>query len=176
MDIEQLILNNKGLSISIAKSLYKNEYGNYPHKEDEVYKDMLQIADIAIFKAFNNFELYKKIKFGTYAHKIIKNDILAFLKRERLQNTDLRSVYYDITNNNQDNDFENIDSLQKMVAELDVDDIIAQSLGVFGLKQQSLESIGQRLGVSGECVRMRKLKLLKRLSKMANKMKILDEL
>ncbi len=64
---EELVKRNKKLVFKIAKN-YRN------NKVD--FEDLLQIGDIAIVKASNNFEPENNdVKFVTYAYKVINSAI-----------------------------------------------------------------------------------------------------
>ncbi len=64
----ELVQNNKGLIIDVAKHYKVN---NQVISRD----DMIQAGIIGLFKAFDKFDTEKDIKFSTYAHSVVKNEM-----------------------------------------------------------------------------------------------------
>lgn len=71
-NIDKLIEDNLGL---VNKVLYEKFRQNLPYFE---MCDLVQEGSIALYKAVITYNDKKKVKFSTYAYKIIYNEFLNF--------------------------------------------------------------------------------------------------
>lgn len=71
-DLSQQIQDNMGLVYTIVNQLFPQ----YIHNDD-----IIEVATISLWKAFQTFDESKKYSFSSYLKKIIKNDVLNELKR-----------------------------------------------------------------------------------------------
>lgn len=71
---EQVVLNNVGIVGFVLKSLNLNP----------IDEDLFQIGFVGIVKAINTFDPDKGVKFSAYATSIIRNEILASLRKKRI--------------------------------------------------------------------------------------------
>lgn len=74
-NIDKLIEDNLGL---VNKVLYEKFRQNLPYFE---MCDLVQEGSIALYKAVITYNDKKKVKFSTYAYKIIYNEFLNFFER-----------------------------------------------------------------------------------------------
>lgn len=74
-NIDKLIEDNLGL---VNKVLYDKFRQNLPYFE---MCDLVQEGSIALYKAIITYNNEKKVKFSTYAYKIIYNELLKFFER-----------------------------------------------------------------------------------------------
>lgn len=72
----ELVLNNQWLLGYIAR-----KFGKTPNDID--YEDIISIGQIGLCKAAATFNPEKKIKFSTYAHNCVKNEIGCYYFRKR---------------------------------------------------------------------------------------------
>lgn len=87
-DIEsrnKLIEHNIKLVIYIVKK--KFSYTNYSKKE------LVSVGINGIFKAINNFDISKRICFSTYLAKAIINEILLYIRNDKIKNKNIKSIY-----------------------------------------------------------------------------------
>lgn len=87
-DIEsrnKLIEHNIKLVIYIVKK--KFSYTEYSRKE------LVSIGINGIFKAIENFDINKRINFSTYLAKAITNEILLYMRNDKINNKNIKSIY-----------------------------------------------------------------------------------
>ena len=91
-DIEsrnKLIEHNIKLVIYIVKK--KFSYTEYSRKE------LVSIGINGIFKAIENFDINKKINFSTYLTKAITTEILLYMRNDKINNKNIKSIYKPLT-------------------------------------------------------------------------------
>jgi RNA polymerase sporulation-specific sigma factor len=98
-----LIKKNIGLAHNVANEF---SYTGYDHD------DLVQCANIGIFKAYKYFDQNKGVKFSNFAAKWMKYEIYRFLeqnkKNERLKEVSLNKILYEGEKKNGDMSLENM--------------------------------------------------------------------
>ncbi len=155
-------------------------------------EDLISEGNIGMIKAIKKINLSYDIKFFSYAVWWIRQSMQAFVKKRTMSNNlekgddELNSIVKDnaiadsedevvnkkdvILSNEEDEINKEISNNQKIIVEklmVDLDDreklIIEQYYGLNGEKEQNLEEIGTKLGISKERVRQIKKKVLFRM-------------
>lgn len=154
------------------------------------FEELMSVALVGYAKAIENYEDSRTTKFSTYAINCMKNEVLFFLKKERLKhqgNLSLNSVLATDKNGNQlsleeivHNDEkidinpekkvihdERIIKLKKLVEELDEKEkfIICSRYELFGEKPKTQKEIAQQVGMSQANVSKIEKSILDRLNK-----------
>lgn len=161
-----MILSN----INLVRSIINKRYLS---KNPELYEDMLQEGIVGLIKAEKTFDASLGYKFTTYAHRVINNEILMFLKKYKNKHSAV--VSYDNSIEDIDNEVSYSDVLSEEVPK----EYIDLHNAINRLKPKQRETIyqvffndliykdaGEQLGgVSKQAVHKRLAVALKRLKK-----------
>lgn len=164
-DIEsrnKLIEHNIKLVIYIVNKRFS--YTNYSKKE------LVSIGINGIFKAIQNFNINKRINFSTYLAKTITNEILVYMRDDKINFKNVESIYepliidedillIDVLSSNIDLENDYIDSeIYRYIDELVVNlpdkkrNVIELYYGFNGNDKMTQEKLGNKLNISKQNV------------------------
>ena len=164
---DQIITANLRLVVSIARK-YAGQY--------HTFEDLLSEGHLALMRATEKFDCSRGFQFSTYATYAIRNDFFRIFKRQQQDNDRLEGGVEDLAAAGEDDPDEDTRAaeeyrryqllLQAMQGNLDERDRQIVMLR-FGIDQQNgaqtLQAVGQHLGLSKERVRQLENRAIERL-------------
>ena len=173
-NIDKLIEDNLGL---VNKVLYEKFRQNLPYFE---MCDLVQEGSIALYKAVITYNDKKKVKFSTYAYKIIYNEFLNFFQRHfRKKRFSNNIVYLNkfITDNhdvegvellasNEDDEFMLNNVLYKLIIhDLENSNPVDKDIIILYAKGYSCRNIAEMYNVNNRTMRRRINRIIKSIKK-----------
>ncbi|WP_236893441.1 sigma-70 family RNA polymerase sigma factor [Clostridium botulinum] len=113
--------NIEKLSFEEVLKKYSNLITKYAYKWIKYgFEDIKQIAHLAVWKAFNTYDISKNINFSTYANKIISTEILLHIRDNYQKGWEMDSVSNSLDNiiyNDGEKEQRFIDNIEDITAE-----------------------------------------------------------
>ncbi|KEI95080.1 RNA polymerase subunit sigma [Clostridium botulinum] len=113
--------NIEKLSFEEVLKKYSNLITKYAYKWIKYgFEDIKQIAHLAVWKAFNTYDISKNINFSTYANKIISTEILLHIRDNYQKGWEMDSVSSSLDNiiyNDGEKEQRFIDNIEDITAE-----------------------------------------------------------
>ncbi|NFV68674.1 sigma-70 family RNA polymerase sigma factor [Clostridium botulinum] len=113
--------NIQKLSFEEVLEKYSNLITKYAYKWIKYdFEDIKQIAHLAVWKAFNTYDISKDINFSTYANKIISTEILLHIRDNYQKGWEMDSVSNSLDNiiyNDGEKEQRFIDNIEDITAE-----------------------------------------------------------
>lgn len=175
-EVDELVRRNMPLVVRIASKFARN---------DDDRMELIQVGSIGLWKAAEHFDSGRGVAFSTYAYRAVRNEILReLLPRKKQMILDYAEpwspllerpdgdcpseVEQDVMDSEELNkpDTER-ESVMSAVGELDDIDqiIICRRYALDGGSRSTLDVLGKQFGVSGERIRQRQKRVVRRLQK-----------